>query len=89
MEEELLWGEIIKAYKACFLVQICFLVETILWCFIFPLKRKLLPGDISLQQVCFADNTSVTIHRYVKGSGYSGLILAITTADSNIGSDWT
>lgn len=84
-----LWGEIIKAYKACFLFQICFLVETILWCYILSLKDKFLVFDISVQMVCFEGNTSVTIHRYVKTSGYSGLILPITTADRNIGFNWT
>lgn len=88
IEEELLWGEIIKAYIACILVQICFLVETALWCYIFSLKEKFLPVDISLQQVCFEDNTSVTIHRYMKISGYSDLVLAVTNADSSIGFEW-
>lgn len=66
-----------------------FFVETTLWCYIFSLKEKFLPFDISLQQVCFADNTSITIYRYVKTSGDSDLILPVITADSNIGFDWT
>lgn len=72
-----------------FLVQICFLVETTFWFYIFSLKEKSLIFGISVQMVCFDHNISVTIHRYVKTSGYSDLILSITTADNNIGFHWT